>query len=653
MIRCCLILTILLCFIQLRITAQRSELVLESKTQYDLSHYFSYLVDSTALLTVEEVMGQNCDATEEGGCKDSFFGYTDYPVWAFFDLRNESSHDEFVLSISHGTLSDVELYLTYEGRFIKKLYAGSDNFSRSQFKTYVPKFRLNLIRNGRYRIYLRVQSQSSVYIPGRISALSDYYMAEKNHQHFILLIIGGILFLALSNLFVFWAIHERAYLFLGLGLVGASFYFFLFYGFLSDFNIYISTTSLIKARLIAFQVSFLLVMLFSIKYLNIEREDKIASVLMAFVVIIFSMFLVSTVLLWAPLRLLNFLSANIYPIGAVVLIFVGIAQFRKSKTASIVFFVAHFTFFLCVVFYYLVLSRTLKYSFVIYHITLVGVFLYSLILTFSLNLRIGWLSKEIERTHRLEQLSRRLQDEIESRISAEIELRELNQSKDKFLSIIAHDLKNPFNAILGFGQLLNNAETRKDDSKVERYVKQIIVAAQRSYKLLEDLLTWSRAQAGAIMYTPVETDLCKLGCVVIEGLTPIAEHKDITIKFDCIEECMIEIDSNMIETVLRNLISNALKFTHENGLITVRIQDYASDVVVSVVDNGVGMTEEQIEKLFDVNNSTSTRGTANESGTGLGLLVCKEFIVRHGGTMWVESEKDSGSSFYFLIPRSP
>ncbi|MCD4833443.1 MAG: tetratricopeptide repeat-containing sensor histidine kinase [Bacteroidales bacterium] len=233
-------------------------------------------------------------------------------------------------------------------------------------------------------------------------------------------------------------------------------------------------------------------------------------------------------------------------------------------------------------------------------------------------------------------------------------LKELNTTKDKFLSIIAHDLKNPFSTILGFSELLLSKHRKYDVNKREKFIKLIYGSSKNTLNLLENLLTWAKAQKGKINYNPEKIHINNIIADNIDLLTPNASKKDISIINLIKDSTKVSADKEMINFIIRNLISNAIKFTPKNGEIKIYDKKTESNrsglLSVFIEDNGVGIAQKDIEKLFRIEESYTTRGTEKESGTGLGLILCKEFIEKHGGKIEVESELGKGSIFHFTIP---
>jgi len=226
----------------------------------------------------------------------------------------------------------------------------------------------------------------------------------------------------------------------------------------------------------------------------------------------------------------------------------------------------------------------------------------------------------------------------------------LNASKDKFFSIIAHDLKNPFSSIIGLSEILKEEIKSSDTSVLENYAGMINKSAVQTLRLLENLLEWANSQRGKIVFNPVIINLRELFNEEFSILNEMAMEKSIELKSSFSDNLTISADKNMIKTILRNLISNAIKFTNKNGKVEVKADIMSDQLEISVSDNGIGMKDETIAKLFKLDSNISTYGTENEKGTGLGLFLCKEFVEKHGGKIWVESESGKGSTFKFILP---
>lgn len=234
----------------------------------------------------------------------------------------------------------------------------------------------------------------------------------------------------------------------------------------------------------------------------------------------------------------------------------------------------------------------------------------------------------------------------------EARLRELNATKDKFFSIIAHDLRSPFNSILGLSEMMVKQARENDFEGMSEYAEIIRTSSQHAMNLLINLLEWSRSQTGRIEFSPEYIDVFTQINEVSQLLAESANQKSIAILKQIPRNTLVFADKAMLGIILRNLISNAIKFSHPGGEITISAEKKDVELLIAVEDHGVGIKNLGLEKLFRIDQTYSTLGTQNEMGTGLGLILCKEFVEKHGGRIWVESELGKGSKFSFAIPKA-
>ena len=230
------------------------------------------------------------------------------------------------------------------------------------------------------------------------------------------------------------------------------------------------------------------------------------------------------------------------------------------------------------------------------------------------------------------------------------QLQALNATKDKFFSIIGHDLKGPLNSLSSFSGLLINHTESLTKEEIQMLAKDFDKSLKNLSALLNNLLEWSRSQTGNIEFKPEVFDMTSLLKENKELLCTQAQNKKISFLVETNLQAKVKAHKHSLNTVIRNLISNAIKFTPEGGLIKLSLNQTNGDVLVSVADTGVGMSPEVITKLFRIDAKHTTKGTANEKGTGLGLILCKDFVEKNGGRLWVESEDGKGSVFYFTVP---
>ena len=255
---------------------------------------------------------------------------------------------------------------------------------------------------------------------------------------------------------------------------------------------------------------------------------------------------------------------------------------------------------------------------------------------------------EFER-ERLEQQAQELVGLAEDLSIAHDELEQVNDQKTKLFSVIAHDLRGPFTSLLGFSSILAQSTGNLTPEKVNKYANSIHRSGKRVLDLLNNLLDWARLQMDRVVFEPVDFELNGLVLDSVGLLTPLAEEKDITLVNE-VADVSVHADTHMIDTVVRNLLNNALKFTDDGGRVTITAEHRDGAVELSVTDSGVGIAPERAATLFDMDTQSTTDGTKGEKGTGLGLLLCKELVERNGGTISVESTVGSGTTFRITLP---
>ncbi len=229
------------------------------------------------------------------------------------------------------------------------------------------------------------------------------------------------------------------------------------------------------------------------------------------------------------------------------------------------------------------------------------------------------------------------------------QLETANLTKDKFFSIIAHDLKNPLSAAKSFTEILCRKYSNISEERRLSMLSNIDKSLKHTFHLLENLLTWSLAQKGRISFNPEVLSVEKSLNESLDLIRINAGNKNISIKIEMAKDIQVHFDKNMFDLVIRNLLSNAIKFSYENSKVIVRISTENDNAILSVIDHGIGIKTEDQGKLFRIDSTTSSVGTANEKGTGLGLILCKDFVERNGGKIWLESTPGKGSIFNFTL----
>ncbi|MFY0673249.1 MAG: PAS domain-containing sensor histidine kinase [Bacteroidia bacterium] len=239
----------------------------------------------------------------------------------------------------------------------------------------------------------------------------------------------------------------------------------------------------------------------------------------------------------------------------------------------------------------------------------------------------------------------------EASIKHEKELEALNATKDKLFSIIAHDLRSPFSNIIGLSEFILDSINDIGEEDLNKFVSTINSSAKNSLDLLDNLLNWAKSQTGQLKNEFLTLNLSKVVELTQNQATAAAQLKRIELKNEVENDLTAHADENLLRTVIRNLISNALKFTREGGSIEITAKEFDTNIQICVKDTGIGIPKETLEKLFLKGHKTTTIGTNKEKGSGLGLVLCHDFVHQLNGELWVESEVGKGSSFYFTLPK--
>lgn len=267
------------------------------------------------------------------------------------------------------------------------------------------------------------------------------------------------------------------------------------------------------------------------------------------------------------------------------------------------------------------------------------------------NTKLQQLNREINDLQRqLIKEKRNLENALTKLDTTNRKLKKVNRQKDKFFSVIAHDLRSPFSSILGFAEILKDNLDDFSDEDLKKYIGLLHKSTNNTYRLLINLLEWSAVQRQKTKFTPEKTSVANLAEEVLSLLNDQASKKDIRFKQEIPQDIEWNLDKNMVNSILRNLVSNAIKFSQRNDEIIMAAEVKNDELQFSVSDNGVGMPHEKVQNLFQNDFNQSEQGTENEKGSGLGLSLAQEFVDFHGGKIWAESEIGIGTTIFFTIP---
>jgi PAS domain S-box-containing protein len=256
----------------------------------------------------------------------------------------------------------------------------------------------------------------------------------------------------------------------------------------------------------------------------------------------------------------------------------------------------------------------------------------------------------IQKEQKINKIAHELAESNEKLKESEQELKASNASKDTLFSIISHDLRNPFGSVLSLAEFLIEDISEMPQEEIQTYAKSIHEAAETVYKLLNNLLEWSRLQTGKIKYNPEKILLKDFTETILKLYEANLENKNIAVDLNIADDIAVYADANILNTVLRNLISNAIKFSFVGSRIIITSGIEKDECIVFIKDNGTGISNKDFENIFKVSANKSKKGTADEEGTGLGLVLTKEFVELNKGRIWFESEEEKGTTFCFCLP---
>ncbi|WP_066629028.1 sensor histidine kinase [Labilibacter marinus] len=592
------------------------------------------------------------------------FGFTETIYWLKFELKNNTNKD-LVLEIATAGPSVCELYY----------YNDSGKVTHSKIGYHTPvderdikhHFQVYSLPKGEREYYLRVLSNTHP-LPIKILEKSEHSINSYHQKISYGIYLGMMLFVIITNLFFFFSLRDRMYLFYALVVILYSCYaLFVLDGFiiylipkvdLMFWYVFIPTVG------VAVQTTYCVFFIDAKKYIP-KTYGIVKYIIIYFYAYIFIRFALPT----STALLVNTIHAMI---SFFLMGYLGLLVGRKGNRLGYYFALAYLIYFILVVTEAIYIQTgSPKYIFGLSHVAL-ATLMEALILSFLLSKRTEWENnrREREKITAQQQLmdslrenerivkkqNEILEQEVSKRTenlkSVNYELKEVVATKDKFFSIIAHDLRSPFNSLLGLSEILiGDYDNHSEEDKI-KYIRTLKDGLHNSHNLLENLLIWSNSERNNISFSPENLNLLDL---ITESLCSIQDlhiQKHIEITNQVNSELIVNADKNMVSTILRNLISNAIKFTHIGGSIEIsNNQDQSNGfVTINVSDNGIGISEEIMRELFTLSSNVTSPGTEQEKGSGLGLLICKEFVERHKGTITASSEIGKGSTFSFELP---
>jgi len=629
--------------------------------------YSSVLEDKTgALSSAEVIQGRHDSEFHALSGNRSSMGITSSAWWVKFEAFNPTDQSiKWVLNVPFPSTDIVDAYHIPESGLPETFLLGD---TRPLFERPLPGegFAIPLVTQPKSHstIYLRLKFASSGAIDTyfEISSPESYTESQRVTGMILGFLMGGALLMFIYNAVIFLAVKSKVYVWYLLYLSAVLATFITTTGLGNRFLW--SHTSILGDAMPVLAASFLF--LFAVQFCRVLLDSRrIAPRVDRLLLVFIALFLGSVLIYFAGYRGLAIKITLSVGMGLGILPVVGAWLWMQGSRIALIFTLAWSVWAITVttmIARYLGLVPSNDFTL---RAAWVGIIVEAMLFALALADRIRILQIEKEGAERGERLAlERSKAELERLVetrTAEIqsqnqELASLSKQKDRFFSIIAHDLIGPFNSLIGLSGLLVAGGDSLMRSKIREYSQDLNTTATNLYKLVENLLSWAMLQQGKLKFSPVKLNIQDSVQSSIDIFKAAASQKDITIHYSdsslnsARSPIFVRADRQMVDIITRNLLNNAIKFTHAGGKVSCYLEPNAHWVNVSIHDNGIGMTPEHIGLLFDLGEVTNKLGTAGEGGTGLGLQLCKEMVELHGGQIEIKSEREKGSTFSFTLP---
>jgi two-component system, sensor histidine kinase LadS len=635
--------------------AQGQVLVLnESSKRFDLKGHTQHFRDSVGDASLEFIRTAAKFTTD----RSVNFGFDDDVHWFKLQLRNDSPTEDFLLEIAFASLDEVHFYYPSETGWVHKFSGDEFPISVRDLEYQHPVFRFSMATGSAATVYLRVRSTSSVQVPATIWEREAFFSRAIHLQIFNGIFYGATILMIIYQLFLFLSAREKMSLYYVFTLVSMLHIvsYFQGYGFL---YLYPELPKLNRYMGIFTAPLFLIFSTwFARAFLDLKNKYPVIDILLVLNVVVN---VVLTTMMIIDVGNVSFrvhhYAVLMHSVLALLAAFLGI--YDKFKPALyyllswLTLLVAAGLFSMSNLGFFKQFVNATSSALVIACLVQMLLISFALVNRWHIVVRENQLSKENE-IRRKEMEREKLEEEVRLR-TEEIrqkneKLEEVNRIKDKLFSIVSHDIKGPLTSLqlalaLTKNETISPKEFRELTSSLEAKFNQ-------TTEFIENLLQWARLQLKGETFEPTHVDLQQVAATTVELFHSDLRDKSINISNFMTGPSVVFADPNMLESIMRNLVNNAIKFTQKGGMITIDQQRTNGIVTVCVKDTGVGIPLANRAKIFSLDIVT-TAGTRQEKGTGLGLLLCKEFVERNGGRIWFESEEGKGSTFYFTVPGLP
>lgn len=641
--------------------AQRVVVLDSTRQSYLNISDVSILSDTSNTLVLSDIIAPEMSAKFTRNNKKTInLGMSGRDSWLKFPIVNQSGQANWYLEIRFPNLNKVTMYVLDKG--------GNTLYSRNQglefgngigeSKHEAPLFLLNLPGTEEYQIYFHISTSSALIVPINIYSATKLTEEGSMKNNIVFLLLGILMASVIFNFMLMFLTRETSYLFLALYMGFIVIHSFFIYGYGYVYFDWLSIDLKLKMRTLIYCMIVISHSFFAVYYLNIQKRTFLYRAFIS-IAILFSLIFTAFLFDLFSMLLFNRVASASYLVLTPFYVGAGIYLYRRGFKPALYYVLA---FGLNIVAAILTTSTFLG----VYQTSFIGIYshlfassFFALVITIGLSEKISALRAERIRTLQLTVDKQHLNYEITEHKATEAALREseskliqLNATKDKFFSIIAHDLMNPFHAIIAYSRDMIDDLKTNNTKRLHRNTLYLNDLSENTYSLLSNLLLWSKAQTGQISFIPVRMSLSILMEDSVKLFETIAASKEITLTNNVAGSVVVMADPDMIKTIFRNLISNAVKYTYKGGSVTIDARHNLKYIEISVTDTGTGIDAGKIDKLFTGNNNIKTYGTENEPGTGLGLILCSEFISFHNGSIGVESLPGKGTKFTVRLPAS-
>lgn len=648
---------LLICLVLASFEMYPQAIRLDNNGHIDVKGTIGHWRDATHKLTLEEVKNIQFDSVPPS--KSPNFGFDRATHWFKFTITNESANQDWLMEIAYAPLDFIDFYMLTDSSLVGQHKISGDRLAigvRDVAHRH-PIFSFTIPTGETRTIYLKVSTISSVQMPITIWRPDAFYAASYNVQIVNGFFYGGMILMLLYQLFLFLSVRDRITFYYVLTLMSMVNIVSLFQGY-TFFYIYPSHPGMNDIFAMFSGPAFVVTSTFLTRsFLNLKK---------------FSPFLDNLMLINMTLNVLAGLSMFVFfpnisyeyhhyfiLIHCLLALISAGYCFLKNYRSARYYLLAWVTVLIAAVFFTISnLGFIPGYLSTNYSGLMVGCIMQMLFISFALGDRWNILRKENQLAKELElkrgqEENERLEREVQLRIE-EIQhksekLEEVNRVKDKLFSVVSHDIKGPLGSLQLALSLLKSGDVSKDE--FQNLAKALEVRFSQTTEFIENLLQWATLQLKGETYDPGYLDLSRTAEETISLMEAELRRKDINVKNNLHQSLQAYADLNMIRSVLRNLLTNAIKFTSSGGTITINAMRTDQQVILSVADTGVGIPAANQHRMFTL-GSITTPGTKQEKGTGLGLLLCKEFVEKNGGRIWFESVEGKGTTFYFSLPEN-